>query len=137
MSEDISLAFSLRILTSSHKTNRAEARLGLWHLEKDRSPVSVEIAPKSYRQDAAACVSLSKSTMSKTSTGFRPPRCLAPADGGGGLLESRHRSVNRSVRTFPPTPGFPNFGAKTAQGPPGGFPQKVQAIRLRLRKIAI
>ena len=39
-----------------------------------------------YRQDTAACVSLSKSTISKTRTGSTGPNCLAPVRGGGGDL---------------------------------------------------
>jgi hypothetical protein len=42
--------------------------------------VSVETVPKNHRQSAAACVSLSKSTMSKTETGLPAP----PFAPGGG-----------------------------------------------------
>jgi hypothetical protein len=69
---------------------------------RDRKFVDVEdrFSPKAeeVRQDAAACVSLSNSTMSKT----RPPqitenrpRCLAPAVGGGGDVVASTFSVNR------------------------------------------
>jgi hypothetical protein len=48
----------------------------------------------------------------KDPTGFRPPHCLAPVVGGGGYLVAGLFRVNRSFRTFWPTPEAPEFGQK-------------------------
>jgi len=48
-----------------------------------------------HRQDAAACVSLSKSTMSKTVWPGKPNPPERPAAAGGGSLSASGSSVNR------------------------------------------
>jgi hypothetical protein len=65
-----------------------------------------DVPRKEHRQDAAACVSLSKSTMSKTRTGL-PAHRLAPGVGGGGYLVASVFSVNRLFRAFFSPPGDP------------------------------
>jgi hypothetical protein len=75
--------------------------------------------------------------MSKTLTGFRLPHCLAPVVGGGGCLVAGLFSVNRSFRILFWTAAKPKSGAKTALGPPRGFPLKSVAIRLELGTILI
>ncbi|WP_293422798.1 hypothetical protein, partial [Phenylobacterium sp.] len=69
-------------------------------LQETADFVSVQIGHKAYRQNAAACVSLSFSTMSKTVTGSRPPHCLAPVAGGGGYLVADLGGVNRPFQAF-------------------------------------
>ena len=54
------------ILTSSHHTAANQSRPRYKWCLQETAFVSVEGRPEVYRQSAAACVSLSKSTMSKT-----------------------------------------------------------------------
>jgi hypothetical protein len=64
---------------------------------KKTADVSVDDDPKGHRQDTAACVSLSKSTISKTKTEKPRPHCFAPVVGGGGVLAV---SVSLSSASF-------------------------------------
>ena len=64
---------------------------------KKTADVSVEITSKGYRQDTAACVSLSRSTISKTQEPEDRPHRLAPGCGGGGDVVA---SVFRVKRLF-------------------------------------
>ena len=52
----------------------------------------------------------------KDPTDFRPPHCLAPVVGGGGLLGADLGGVNRSFRTFRHTPASQELGAKISPG---------------------
>jgi hypothetical protein len=61
------------ILTSSHHTAANRSRLRYKWCLQETAFVSVEGRPKVYRQSAAACVSLSKSTMSKTRAASATP----------------------------------------------------------------
>ena len=60
----------------------------------------------------------------KDQTDFRRPHCLAPVVGGGGCLEAGLFSVNRSFRIFFWAAAMPKSRAKTALGPPRGFPHQ-------------
>jgi hypothetical protein len=51
-----------------------------------------------HRQDAAACVSLSKSTMSKTVWSENQTRRKRPAAAGGGSLSASIQTVNRLAK---------------------------------------
>ena len=65
---------------------------------KKTADVSVEITSKGYRQDTAACVSLSRSTISKTQEPEDRPHRLAPGCGGGGDVVASLSRVKRSFR---------------------------------------
>jgi hypothetical protein len=78
----------------------ADPKTDLHGVFKRPQIVSVEITPKGHRKDAAACVSLSKSTMSMTSTGELRPRRLAPGGGEGRCLVASFFSVNRAFQPF-------------------------------------
>ena len=74
---------------------------------------------RTYRQDAAACVSLSKSTMSKTRTGFRRAHCLAPGGRRRRLLSDRASVVSIGLFGFCDNSEKPqNFGRKNRRGLP-------------------
>jgi len=90
---------------------------------------------KTIRESAAACVSLSNSTMSKTPIGSRRPHCFAPVVGGGGYLVAGLFGVNRSFRTFSHRPDHSGIWRKNHCGPPRGFPHKSLAIRLKVRNL--
>jgi hypothetical protein len=81
---------------------------------RDRITVSVETVPKNRRQDAAACVSLSISTMSKTRPPQRPRR-LAPGGGEERRIYPLRFSVStgffkKSDLTNFASPSIPGFG---------------------------
>ena len=80
--------------------------------------VSVEIAWFRYRQDAAACVSLSKSTMSKTR-----PEASGPADNARRREERRlYPHPNSLSIASEPSSGDPDFERKDRLGPLGRAP---------------
>ena len=110
------------ILTSSHHTaaNRSRPRYK-WCLQ-ETAFVSVEGNLEGYRQSAAACVSLSKSTMSKTRTAPSPENQshrLAPGVGGGGYLAN----LEFRVKSF-----FSKLFDLTANQP-GGLRQSRQLLK--------
>lgn len=72
---------------------------------KKTAVVSVEITPRGYRQDTAACVSLSRSTISKTQEPENRSHRLAPGCGGGGDVVASPSPVKRSFRRRPPFSG--------------------------------
>ncbi|MDP1875855.1 hypothetical protein, partial [Phenylobacterium sp.] len=87
------------------------------------------------RQNTAACVSLSNSTMSKTKTGFRQPRQPIRRRRGAAYLVATPKCVNRSFRTF--LRYFPEgIWRKNHFGPPRGCPHLSAAIRLKDRNLA-
>ncbi|WP_206435296.1 hypothetical protein, partial [Sphingomonas koreensis] len=69
-----------------------------------------KVTSKGNRQSAAACVSLSKSTMSKTRTASQRPHRLAPGVGGGGYLAN----LEFRVKSF-----FSKLSDKPANQPQG------------------
>jgi hypothetical protein len=80
--------------------------------------VSVEIAWLRYRQDAAACVSLSKSTMSKTR-----PEVSGPADNARRREERRlYPHPNSLSIASEPARESPVSSAKITPGPLGRAP---------------
>jgi hypothetical protein len=66
-------------------------------LFKKTAVVSVEMVPKNHRQDTAACVSLSRSTISKTVPEDFRPTVQCPAAARGGDLVAPYFRVKRSV----------------------------------------
>src|SRR5665213_1442053 len=71
------------------------------------------------RQDAAACVSLSKSTMSKTRPVETKPADNARRRRGGASLSAPHRTVNRLAGR---SGKRPESERKNRLGPPGHAP---------------
>ena len=67
---------------------------------RDRSCQRRLISLEAYRQDAAACVSLSKSTMSKTETDNAGPTNYARRRRGGAYLVAGPWAVNRPFPAF-------------------------------------
>ena len=78
-----------------------------------------KVTSKGNRQSAAACVSLSKSTMSKTRTASQRPHRLAPGVGGGGYLAN----LEFRVKSF-----FSKLSDKPANQP-GGPRQRRQLLK--------
>ena len=93
--------------------------------------VSVEMAFYSHRQDAAACVSLSKSTMSKT----RPEVPAPPITPGGGEERRLYPPPFSLSIASTPYPERSEKSAKIASGPLGACPDQSVASRLKGRRI--
>ena len=89
---------------------------------KKTAVVSVELnrSEERFRQNTAACVSLSKSTISKTNTGKTRPHCFTPVSGGGGDLVA---SVFRVKQFF-----LKNFSSpcRTRRNGGGGYLMKAE-----------
>ena len=90
---------------------------------------------KTICESAAACVSLSNSTMSKIPIGSRQPHCLAPVVGGGGYLVRADPLVNQA---FQPFCFFRNRSFEGRSKPPGkprGYPSTQSSDSIEARKL--
>src|ERR1700683_4874109 len=93
--------------------------------------VSVEMAWVRHRQDAAACVSLSKSTMSKTR-----PEASGPTDNARWREERRLYPPPDSLSTDRfALSSADRLGRKNRPGPHGACPIQSIASRLKARKL--
>jgi hypothetical protein len=122
------------LLTSSqnHSSRVSSGPNGHGMSSRDRILVSVDDDHgNDHRQDTAACVSLSKSTMSKTRTTFAEPAVYARRRRGAGCLSAPYLTVNRLTQ-------HPKYARMRAQKSPRGCgdnPHQSVAIRLKARKL--
>src|SRR5580693_3436017 len=104
------------LLTSSqnHPSRVAPEPNGHGMSSRDRILVSVDDDHgNDHRQDTAACVSLSKSTMSKTRSTFADPADYARRRRGAGCLSAPNLTVNRLTQ-------HPKYARMRAQKSPRG-----------------
>ena len=122
------------LLTSSqnHPPEVAPGQMAMVCLQETAFwSASIDDHGNDHRQDTAACVSLSKSTMSKTRTTCVEPTDYARRRRGAGCLSAPNLTVNRLTQ-------HPKYARMRAQKSPRGrrgMPHQSVAIRLKARRI--